>query len=193
MRTRRGCNRFVRSKDELRFAIRQRLRALDATARALASAEICVAIEAQPDWTNARLVCGFLPLPTEPAITSVWTRPGSPAFCFPRVRGARLDLVTFPKADLLVGATWRMAGLEFDALPTIDLAEVDLLLVPGLAFTRDGRRLGRGGGYYDRLLAARDPRATTFGVCFDAQLVDDLPIETHDRSVARVITESGAV
>jgi 5-formyltetrahydrofolate cyclo-ligase len=65
----------------------------------------------------------------------------------------------------------------------------DLVIVPGLAFTRAGARLGRGGGHYDRLLDGVE--ATSLGVAFDIQLVDDLPLEPHDRGVDLVVTPSG--
>ena len=64
-------------------------------------------------------------------------------------------------------------------------------IVPGLAFTRDGRRLGYGGGWYDRLLAAAGPAARTFGVAYSFQVVDDLPSEPHDvRLTGVVVCES---
>lgn len=65
--------------------------------------------------------------------------------------------------------------------------ELDLAIVPGLAFDRRGHRLGHGWGYFDRLLA-RVPRVTpTVGVCFSFQLVDRLPTGPHDRPVHRVL------
>lgn len=64
----------------------------------------------------------------------------------------------------------------------------DVTIVPGLAFTRSGQRLGQGGGYYDRYLA-QHPGTHTLGVCFCEQLAESLPSETHDRSVDRVVAE----
>ena len=60
---------------------------------------------------------------------------------------------------------------------------IDLLIVPGMAFTREGARLGRGKGYYDRYLAQSALHACCIGVCFAHQLVADLPVEPHDRSM----------
>ncbi|MFH1570383.1 MAG: 5-formyltetrahydrofolate cyclo-ligase, partial [Gemmatimonadota bacterium] len=72
-----------------------------------------------------------------------------------------------------------------------DLARIDLVLVPGLAFDRGGRRLGLGGGYYDRFLAQLDaPRA---GLTYDCLLLDELPVEPHDALVDWVVTESAAI
>ena len=65
-------------------------------------------------------------------------------------------------------------------------------LVPGLAFTRTGHRLGYGGGWYDRLLAAAAPQARLFGIAYSFQVVDDLPTEPHDVRLSGVVTEEGA-
>lgn len=62
----------------------------------------------------------------------------------------------------------------------------DMIIVPGLAFTKQGDRLGYGAGYYDTFLAQR-PDAFTAAVCFSGQLLPVLPVEAHDRSVDRVI------
>lgn len=74
-------------------------------------------------------------------------------------------------------------GYEF----SID--EIDALIVPGLAFTLDGKRLGYGGGYYDKLLSKRSFKAYTIGFCFKFQLIKDLPTETHDKKVDHIITD----
>ena len=65
------------------------------------------------------------------------------------------------------------------------LSGVDLVFVPGLAFTRDGARLGRGGGYFDRFLSRFE--GTSVGVCFQEQVLDELPEEDHDQRVDHVI------
>lgn len=70
------------------------------------------------------------------------------------------------------------------------LGRGDLLIVPGVAFGRDGARLGRGGGHYDRLLA-RSSGYISIGVAFDIQLVDELPAEPHDRRADIVVTPNG--
>lgn len=78
------------------------------------------------------------------------------------------------------------------APPPIDPAMVDVAIVPGVAFTADGRRLGQGGGWYDRFLSGLRPDATAIGVCFAVQVVGDLPVEPHDVRVDVVVTEHGA-
>jgi len=65
-----------------------------------------------------------------------------------------------------------------------------LVCVPGVAFTPDAARLGRGGGYYDRLLAALSVEAVTVGLAYSFQLIDRLPEQAHDRRLDFVVTES---
>ncbi len=77
-------------------------------------------------------------------------------------------------------------------VPPPDPADVDVVLVPATALTSSGDRLGQGGGWYDRFLVGRRPDCTTVGVCFHAQLVDELPTEPHDITLDVVVTERGA-
>jgi 5-formyltetrahydrofolate cyclo-ligase len=71
----------------------------------------------------------------------------------------------------------------------IDPTTLDLVIVPGLAFTTDGRRLGQGGGHFDRFLPRLPEACVTIGVCFHEQLVDDLPMAPHDVRVRLVVTD----
>jgi len=66
---------------------------------------------------------------------------------------------------------------------------IDLVVVPGLAFDSDGRRLGRGGGYYDRFLAQNRFGGRSLGLCFDCQIVDAVPAEPHDHVMEMIATE----
>jgi 5-formyltetrahydrofolate cyclo-ligase len=181
------------TKAELRqrFAAQVRNWILNREERRAASEAICREIMQHRAWREPKLVCAFLPLPSEPQITPLWERKGGPDFCFPRVRGENVELVRIEDRERLSRAIWKLAGPEFDATPVVAADSVNLFLVPGLAFTRDGRRLGRGGGYYDRLLARRNHGSVALGVCFSIQLVDAMPTEIHDQHMDAVITERG--
>jgi 5-formyltetrahydrofolate cyclo-ligase len=78
-------------------------------------------------------------------------------------------------------------------LPEISLRTRIIALIPGMAFTSSGARLGRGGGYYDRFLAAYGHGVTAVGLCFDLQLREELPTEEGDMPVDYVVTESGVI
>jgi 5-formyltetrahydrofolate cyclo-ligase len=69
--------------------------------------------------------------------------------------------------------------------------ELDVLIVPGLAFTREGYRLGFGGGYYDRYLSFY--RGVTMALAYELQIMDELPIEVHDKAVGKLITPTNVL
>ncbi len=73
--------------------------------------------------------------------------------------------------------------------PMVSAAEIDLILVPGLAFDRTGRRLGRGKGYYDRFLA--DFHGKTMGIC--GHLMPEIPVEQHDITMDAIATDHGII
>jgi 5-formyltetrahydrofolate cyclo-ligase len=75
--------------------------------------------------------------------------------------------------------------------PAPDPATLDVVIVPGTAFTAGGDRLGQGGGWYDRFLPRTGDSCVTIGVGFAPQLVDDLPNEPHDVSLDIVVTDQG--
>lgn len=68
----------------------------------------------------------------------------------------------------------------------------DLVVVPGLAFTEAGERLGQGGGWYDRFLADRSPGTLVVGVAFEPQVIDAVPTDAHDVPMDCVVTDAGA-
>jgi 5-formyltetrahydrofolate cyclo-ligase len=179
------------TKPELRAQILAELRdaARTPALRHADSKAICAAIRQHPAWSKARVICGFLPLSSEPQIAALWEE--DRAFCFPRIRSGAVELIRLAHPEMRRRATWKLEGAEHDDAPLVAPAEVDLFLVPGLAFTPDGRRLGRGAGFYDRLLLHRSASSVVLGVCFAAQLVAVLPWETHDQKVDAVITERG--
>lgn len=79
------------------------------------------------------------------------------------------------------------------ATDPIDPMAVDVVVVPGLAFTVNGHRLGQGGGWYDRFLASTRDGCRKIGVGFDVQIVDEVPTEEHDVTLDMVITESRVI
>lgn len=74
-----------------------------------------------------------------------------------------------------------------------DPDSLDVVVVPGLAFTHGGHRLGQGGGWYDRFLAGLPDRVVTIGVGFAEQVVVDLPLEPHDVPLDMIVTDAGVV
>lgn len=75
----------------------------------------------------------------------------------------------------------------FQGITLKKVTERSLMLVPGVAFTKDGKRLGRGGGFYDRTLSVIPSCIKTIGICKQSQIVEYLPTEPHDRQVDTVM------
>ncbi len=177
------------SKADLRRAMRERLR-LEEPSRLERSQALCRQLVVLPAYAEAKAVAIFDPMPSEPAIDLLWDM-APRRFLYPRVEGTLMRLVTVKDpADLLAPAH----GFPFRE-PAITDATTEsprVVLIPGLAFTRDGHRLGRGGGYYDRLLSGLPKGTVRIGVCFAFQLMDHLPIEPHDERVHFIATE-GAI
>ena len=76
------------------------------------------------------------------------------------------------------------------AAELLSVEEVDMFVVPGLGFTQDGKRLGRGGGYYDATLKAGHERSRRVALAFSEQIVEDLPTNGDDVTMDLVVTES---
>lgn len=77
--------------------------------------------------------------------------------------------------------------------PEVAIPEIDLFLCPGLAFGRDGSRLGHGGGFYDRALAKKSSAAEAWGVGMDLQVLDSVVCDEYDQALHGVITEAGII
>jgi 5-formyltetrahydrofolate cyclo-ligase len=179
-------------KATLRAAMRQTLRSISPEAQATASAAICERLARLPVWQNARAVLLFAPTAGEP---DVWpllqvALDSGKHVALPRylADAARYEaaLITDPARDLVQG---RFGIREPAPLCKVsELKQLDLVLVPALAFDGHGRRLGRGKGFYDRLLA--EVSGTTCGVAFDQQLVPVLPVEPHDVRLNCILTPS---
>ena len=109
----------------------------------------------------------------------------------PRVGSGGLDLyhVRDPDEDLVPG-TWGIREPIKDRCPLADPESVDFALVPGLAFDRGGRRLGYGGGFYDRLISGGlSDRTPLVSGAFGVQIVDEVPVGPNDVPVHAVVTE----
>ena len=184
------------SKALLRSRAREALAALTPAERAAASGEICARIRAVPGWEGARVIGLYAAQPTEPDPGALLTDAGSGTgrvFCFPRVAPDGLEFHRWHAAGWLKRGPWNLQEPDPEHCPAVPPEEMDLLLIPGLAFTPGGSRLGRGGGYFDRFLSRANPAATRVGVCFHRQLVDTLPLEEHDHAVGWVVTEAAVI
>ena len=104
-------------------------------------------------------------------------------FYLPRVNGVNLEILPYDQSRLEFGAFHIEEPTGTD---TVDVNNIELIIVPAVAYDRIGNRLGRGKGFYDRLLAST--KATKIGVAYEFQLVDEIPAESHDVPMDMIIT-----
>lgn len=109
---------------------------------------------------------------------------GRKTILLPCVRGEELDIRYFEGPDLLCPGEGFAIPEPVGELFT-DLDRIDLLIIPGIAFDLNGNRLGRGKGYYDKILC--HTKAYKLGVCFDFQMIPQVPMEEHDVKMDQVV------
>lgn len=154
--------------------------------RATASAAVCEWLRAREDWHAADTLLLYAPLPDELDVMPLMD--AGKRFCFPRYQADRVYAAAWVKdAAALVPGQFGILEPPPDA-PEIPPDEVELVIVPGLAFGADCHRLGRGRGFYDRWLTVLGGRK--IGVGFDHQLIDTVPRESHDVQLHGVATPS---
>lgn len=169
-------------KAELRKKMRQLNRSLSPEERARLSEELWHRVEESEAFRRARCVAFFCSLPDEPDTTPALARwRSSKRLLVPRVEGEVMHFYDYAPERMAAGS---FGITEPEAADPVDPAEIDLILVPGVAFTRSGDRMGRGKGFYDKYLPALRPDAVKIGICYPHQFVEFLPTEPHDVAVS---------
>jgi 5-formyltetrahydrofolate cyclo-ligase len=175
-------------KSDLRAHIRARLEKISPAVRAVESIELCERLKAQ--LPSARTILFFAPLPDE---LDVW-----PVLELSLALGVNCALPFFDAEKKTYGAkiiqtlaTEIVTGKFGAREPAASCAEIplnqfDLILVPGMAFDLSGNRLGRGQGFYDRLL--ENASGSKCGVGYEFQLLEKIPSEPHDARVDFILT-----
>jgi 5-formyltetrahydrofolate cyclo-ligase len=177
-------------KSAIRARVRNQLRLLSSVERAAAAVAVFSRLRGERVWREAETALLFSPLADEPDVSLALqdALTAGKALALPRFEeeaGAYVACrVTDPDHDLRLGR-YGVKEPNRDC-PVIPLNRLDFVAVPGVAFTVDGRRLGRGKGFYDRLLAS--VCGIKCGVAFDQQIVEHIPVEAHDIRLDYVLT-----
>ncbi len=136
---------------------------------------------------NSKNYClgGYSPIQEEPIWFSAMR--DFPKLAFPRIEKEKMDFFLAPFSELKERGEYSIKE------PDLHHQRVtpDVLLIPGIAFTKKGLRLGRGGGHYDRYLSGF--KGMKIGICFELQIVDDVLAQPHDQKVDFVVTENGVI
>lgn len=182
-------------KAQLRARIVARAGQTTSAQRAASSMAICQNLQQLPVWSQADVVLFFAPLPTEPDIWPVlkWALAQGKQVGLPRHCAAddtyRAYRILDPDRDVCLG---RFGIREpVDGCAPLALEQIELVLVPGVGFGLNGARLGRGKGYYDRLLA--QVSGIKCGVAFDWQIEPEIPLEPHDVAMDWLVSPAGCI
>ena len=177
-------------KKEIRRAVKQAILALSPAERELQEQRVVASLCSIIAERKPRVVALFAPLGDEVQILPlVENLPRDCRLLLPRVVDTAdgtpsMEFYDYNASALTVGSYGIM---EPQGTVACAVEEIDLMVVPGVAFSADGVRLGRGKGYYDRYIARKGFRAYTIGVCYDCQMLGQLPCDEHDRRVDSVI------
>jgi 5-formyltetrahydrofolate cyclo-ligase len=179
---------------ELKNVLRRKLRVesknYSPVDRAAASEQICLRLKQQPLWRQAQSVLFYLPLAEEPDVYPLLPEAlaAGKVVTLPRYSAVEDAYVPCQVENLAGDLQPGQYGIRepVPACATFDLNKLDFLLVPGVGFTSNGSRLGRGKGYYDRLLARA--RGVKCGVAFDWQVSVEVPLEPHDVCLDCILT-----
>ena len=188
---------MIFDKNEIRASMKARRKALTPEERKAASEIICAKLVADTDigmridpfeWGSP--VAVYLASPQEidlsPFIRKMLAM--GVKVVAPRWNGEAYELAVLKGLDDAHLRKGPMGILEPAEAKIVSPKEVEVWLVPGLAFTRNGGRLGYGGGWYDRLLCKVPKRVPKIGIAYAFQLVDELPTEPHDIRLTSVVS-----
>lgn len=184
----------VNTKRDAREGIAEHIRSLSNERRIVLDAQIATHITQLSFWERAHTVFAYLAMADEVDLEAVFraaTGAGK-RIALPRIESDD-DQMRFHRVESDVRPTERH-GLGFlqppRSAPSVTPDAGALLLVPGRVFDRAGRRVGRGGGFYDRYLATLADGVVTVGIGYAAQLVHSVPTHEGDQAVQIVVTDS---
>ena len=182
---------IAEQKALLRKQLRGMRRALSPEQVENASLVLCARVCALPAFQSAKLILSYVPAKNEidvRYINSVASASGKRVAYPLCVEDGGLRLFVPRGENAMRPGAYGIPEPDMELSDEVFPDELDLIIVPAVGFTAQRRRLGQGGGYYDRLLARTD--AVTVGVGYDFQLVEELPVEPHDKTLDICVTPS---
>lgn len=182
-------------KSKLRSVTREQLRLLSSETIKDLSEKICRHLYRSLFSNSPHATLSFAALANEPDLMPLFEkRVAQQSFCFPRVVGEQLEIRQVANPSQFIPGYADINEPSPQLCPLFPQQDLQIILLPGLAFDpSNGARLGKGKGFYDRLLdELKNSRHSiiTIGVCFDCQL-NHVPEQAHDQRVNAIVTESG--
>jgi len=183
-------------KQTVRKQVRRELASMDEMTRYTRSLAACKHLVRQEEFARADVVMIFLSLPDEVDTSALalaaWQMDKTVAV--PKVQWEHRRMMPVEITHLETGMTTVRHGVpEPAAGRPVPTEMIDLVIAPGVAFDRQGHRLGRGAGFYDRFLPQCDSRTVRCGLAFSMQVMDEMDAEPHDEPVDMLVTEEAVL
>jgi 5-formyltetrahydrofolate cyclo-ligase len=147
-------------------------------------------------WENSSSVLLYAPLPGEPDPMGILHQHPEKEFFFPRIKGTDLELFRWSAESRWISGPSNFPNLnepDPESWERASAGKIDLALVPGLGFDTKGGRLGRGKGYYDRLLGDPLFGARKVALAWEWQIAEAVPTEAHDVLMDLIVTEERVI
>ncbi|PWU11262.1 MAG: 5-formyltetrahydrofolate cyclo-ligase [Verrucomicrobia bacterium] len=174
-------------KADLRSSVKATLARMDRCEVISRSTLMRESLYASELWQSSRSILLFASIASEPDLIPTDFQ-DKQIYCLRSIHCHYEPVLIFSREDLKLGPRGIREPTRENPFP---LNQIDLIVVPGLAFDRKGGRLGRGGGHYDRILGREDCTGKVVGACFVSQIVPEVPREAHDSLVMALLTENG--
>lgn len=181
------------SKKSLREEIRKRLAAVPPAVLAERSTRACLRLTREPEYRRAAALMTFLSTPQEVDTSALalhaWAhekRVYAPQVSWEQRRMIPMEIRSLSSAHVREGQMGLREPIDGQTVP---ISEIDLVIVPGLAFDEHGNRLGRGRGFYDRFLSHREFRGVSCALALEEQVVPSVPHDELDRAVQMLVTD----
>jgi 5-formyltetrahydrofolate cyclo-ligase len=182
------------NKAALRRQLKDKLATLTEEQRHHKSLAACALVASSPEFAAARVVMLYLSTPTEvdtsPLALKCWQ--AGKTVVVPKVSWDQRRMLPVEISSLADPTTLTGPGIrEPVAGKPVPTEFIDMVIVPGLGFSNNGYRIGRGMGFYDRFLAQGDFIGVSCGLAFDEQVVTSLPVLDHDIPLSMLVTDRG--
>ncbi len=179
-------NNVITEKNLIREKIRKKKQQITDKEKEIEASNVFEKIEALPEFENANKVMVYWSMPDElPTHNFIIRWSKKKTMLLPVVKGDDLLIKPFSTKEEMKQGDF---GIWEPDIQKEYLRSIDLVIVPGVAFDKNKSRLGRGKGYYDKYFLNK--KIVKIGVCFDFQLLDDIPIDSFDIKMDKIVTNS---
>jgi 5-formyltetrahydrofolate cyclo-ligase len=180
-------------KKQIRQQLRARIACISPTELHERSIQACSRLAKTPEYAHSEIIMVFLSLPTEvdttPLVLQAWR--DRKRILAPKVSWEQRRMLPIQIDSLSDDLSESILGIRepADGVP-IPLANIDMVIVPGIGFDLHGNRLGRGRGFYDRFLAHRDWAGIACGLALEDQVLETVPVSEHDMKIQMLVTDA---